>query len=271
MINRKTFASTLLGILFVSTAAVAVCPEEGIPMIVMAPWSVTDPIRNTTGAVLSLYSLSQDPKQVAKIIGHQEETEAELGGGGEEESEDEGEDEEESSNEEVEEGSGSSAGDMDISAYTYVKEKIFDKNMYSPYSKLNGKVKPVLGTSGANSRLREIILEEFYIENPSDNTIENRKKIQRNRDDYLRTLGREYTRLSNTVQSKLADDLSAVVSELNGDGSIGIVSGTDQSWKAVNKALIVDLALQIEMMELEAARFLSVQPISLIEKPEDES
>jgi len=325
MVSRKrTFLiGTLLG-LFVSSTVGAVCPPNGEPWITWAPLSVTDPTRNMTGAVLTLKSLHKHPKQVAKILAHQQEVDALIDG-------------EESYK--VAEGTGTAASDLEISAFQYVKEKIFDKKMFSPYTKLNNKIKPILGTastssdssssssgstdgsntnggntngsntngsnsngsgsgqnngsnSGENSgntnggngsssstqtdtvlttRLREIIMKEFFIASDAENTSENRKKVQRNRDDYLRTLGREYARLSNTVQEKLSDDIGAVVAALNGDGSIGIVSGTDQSWKAINKAFLVDLALQIEMMELEAARFLSVQPISMVDNPEQES
>ena len=40
----------------------------------------------------------------------------------------------------------------------------------------------------------------------------------------------------------------------------------DQTWKAVNRALITDSALQIQLMELDAARFLSIQPVEVLEE-----
>ena len=119
--------------------------------------------------------------------------------------------------------------------------------------------------------MQQVVKEMFFIENEADNTEAKQAEIVKNRTEYLTTVGKEYTQLAYDVQQKIIDDMSAVSSDINGNGSIGAVAGMDQTWKAVNKALIADIGMQIQLMELDAAKFLSVQPIMIMSEKRPEA
>ena len=214
------------------------------PDIALDPPIMTDSVRGLIGNILALTKAGPEPETGAVLNVHQEEVGA-LQDGDE--------------SYRVDEGTGSGADDLAITAYDHVKKNVFTSSKKTPYAPLNQKLK-----DGAD--MQKVVKEMFFIENEADNTEEKQAEVVKNRTQYLTTVGREYTKLAYEVQQKLINDMSAVSSDINGNGSIGAVSGMDQTWKAVNKALIADIGLQIQLMELDAAKFLSVQPIMIMSK-----
>lgn len=231
---------------FVTSVADSYYPNAVINLPIM-----TDSVRGLVGNIMSLIKVGNEPEMGAVLNVHQ----ASLGAL---------EDGDESYR--VDEGTGSAGdgGDLAISAYDYMKEKVFSNSKKTPYAPLNQKL-----TNGAN--MQQVVKEMFFIENEVDNTEAKQAEIVKNRTEYLTTVGKEYTKLAYEVQQKIINDMSAVSSDINGNGSIGAVAGMDQTWKAVNKALIADIGMQIQLMELDAAKFLSVQPIMIMSEKRPEA
>ena len=224
--------------------------ELQTPDPVLNPPIMTDSLRGLVGNILSLLKNLPEPETGAVLNAHQEEVGA-LEDGDESYRVDEGT------------GSGGSASDLAISAYDYMKDKVFSDSKRTPYAPLNQKL-----TSG---NMQQVVKDMFFIQNEADNTEEKQKEIMSNRTAYLTAVGKEYTKLAYEIQKKIIDDMSAVSADINGNGSIGAVAGMDQTWKAVNKALIADIGLQIQLMELDAAKFLSVQPMMIMTETRPEA
>jgi len=242
---KKLVVSTFIVLAnLVPWSAWAATPPIATPDATINPLAMTDSVRGAIGNIMTLAKVGPEPETGAVLNCSQEEVGA-L------------EDGDESFR--VNEGTGSGADDLAISAYDYVKSKVFSDSKRTPYAELNRRIK-----GGGN--MQTVVKDLFFIENEADNTEERQAEVTRRRTEYLTTIGREYTKLAYEVQQKLIDDMSAVSADINGNGSIGAVSGMDQTWKAVNKALIADIGLQIQLMELDAAKFLSVQPIVIMSK-----
>ena len=73
------------------------------------------------------------------------------------------------------------------------------------------------------------------------------------------------------VQQKVIENMDSLGADIGGSGTIGEISALDQTWSSINKTLIADIALQIQLMELDAARFLSVQPIKIMSKEQPQA
>lgn len=232
------------------STAIAQTPPIPTPNPTINPLAMSDSIRGAIGNIMSLIKVGPEPETGAVLNAHQEEVGA-LEDGDESYRVDEGT------------GSADGAGDLGISAYEYMKEKVFTNSKKTPYAPLNQKL-----TDGAD--MKQVVKDMFFIEKEEDNTEAKQQEVVANRTAYLTTVGKEYTELAYNVQQKIIDDMSAVGADINGNGSIGAVAGMDQTWKAVNKALIADIGMQIQLMELDAAKFLSVQPIMIMseERPE---
>jgi len=253
---KKIFCIMLMGVVagmcYNVRADVAPKGMYNVPNPAINPIIMTDSLRGLIGNIMSLMKVGPEPETGAVLNVHQEEVGA-LEDGDE--------------SYRVDEGTGSADGggssDLAISAYEYMKEKVFTDSKRTPYAPLNQKL-----TAGAD--MKKVVTDMFFIEQESDNTEAKQAEIVKNRTDYLTTVGKEYTRLAYEMQQKIIDDMSAVSADINGNGSIGAVAGMDQTWKAVNKALIADIGMQIQLMELDAAKFLSVQPIMIMseERPE---
>ena len=222
------------------------------------PVFITDSIRGLIGSIMSLIDVGDHPKLGATLNIIQGEVDA-LVDGDESYLEDAGTGE-----------ASSSSGGLTISAYDYVEKHVLNNNLKTPYAPLNSKVVYNFkdGTvSGAEKAIKEL----FFIAKQSDVTDEKREEIVANRNDYLKKVSQTYVSLAYNVQKSLVDDMSAISADINGNGSIGATAGTDQTWHAINKALVADIALQIQLMELEAARFLFVQPeVIMSEKKGDQ-
>ena len=116
---------------------------------------------------------------------------------------------------------------------------------------------------------KKMIKENFFIENPEDMTPENVEAIRIRRTQYLQDIGTQYAVIAQEVQTRLIADLqSTITTPLNGDGLMGAVSGLYQAWLAACRALMADIGLQIELLELDAAKFLRDQPYNLLKEPE---
>lgn len=211
-----------------------------IPEWLMNPVSTSDGVRTAITTAVGLWHHSDGPKMGMTMNVTQEEVGALQEG---------------DNSYQVPEGTGtaSKAGDIPTESFEYVKKNILDASKMTPYTPLNDKVK-------AGGDMVAAVKELFFIENESDATDEKRAEIKKHRDEYLTALGKTYVKLAYETQQKLIKDFEGVGSDINGDGVIGTISGGDVTWQAVNRALIADIALQIELMELDAARFLSVQP-----------
>jgi len=243
--SKKTFLSALMGVVaFVSSESWAACTTPPLQIPVATIPTLTDPIRNITGAVLSLLSLGEEPVQMAEVNVKQQEVDALADG---------------DTSYRVNEGKGEAASGLEITAYDYLKEKVLDGN-YTPYAPLNSKI------NGGEGDTKQAILDLFFVPDEKTATQEQVDRIEKNRADYLKTISDSYVRLAYETQQKLIDDMDAVTAEISGNGTIGVISGIDQTWRAVNKALIADIALQIEAMELDAAKFLSYQPLIVMDE-----
>lgn len=214
--------------------------------LIPAPWTnpliTHDTISSILSAIITLKTMGESPEMGAIFNVHEEELGALVDG---------------DESYQVSQGTGSKASDLGISAYDYMKEKVFDSKTKSAYGELNKKL-----TSGAD--MTAVVKELFFIEKDEDNTEANQKEVVARRTAYLTAISRDYINEAYNVQKKLIDDMDSISADINGNGSIGATSGADQTWKAINKALIADIGLQIQLMELDAAKFLSVQPIIIM-------
>lgn len=209
--------------------------------IVTNPWIMADPVRSLIGILAVLRKWGDKPEMGAQLNVTEEEVAALMDG-------------DESYIEE--EGTGTPAGAVPIATFDYIKEEVLDSDKKTPYAKLNGKI--------SDGDMTAVVKQMFFIATSDEATDEKKKEIEKTRTDYLTTIGKEYVKMAYGIQQKLIEDMSSISADINGNGSIGAVSGMDQTWKAVNRALITDIAMQIQLMELDAAKFLSVQPFVLM-------
>ena len=246
MTKSKILGVVVLSTLMCAGVAKAICPAPPIQDLKPVVPTTTDPIRNATGAVLSLLSLGEEPVQIAEVNVKQQEVGALAEG---------------DTSYQVNEGTGDPASGLDITAYDHLIEKDqILSGKYTPYAPLNNKI------DGGKGDTKQAILDLFFLPNKSTLTQDEVDKVKKNREDYLKTISDAYVRLAYETQMNLATDMDAVTADINANGTIGVISGIDQTWKAVNKALIVDIALQIELMELDAAKFLTYQPVILMDE-----
>lgn len=242
---RSLIALGCLSSVYVSDAyaTTAVPPYIPAPDALTGPIMTSDAVRGLTANVLNLLNLGEEPEMGAILNVHQAEVGALMDG---------------TTSYVSEPGTGKpDSGTMPLDTYTYLHELFLTGKIKTPYSPLNKKL-----TDSAN--MEQVVKEMFFLENNADATEEKQIAIQKERDQYLTKIAKEYVKTAYTVQQKLIKDMDVVSSDINGDGSIGATSGTDQTWKAINRALMADIVMQIQLMELDAAKFLSVQPILLM-------
>ena len=215
-------------------------PLRGYAGIYTNPWMIVDPVRTLVGIVLTILKAGEDPLLGAWLNVIQEEVDALVSG---------------DESYVVDEGTGTAAGAVPTEAYDYVSESVLS-GKGTPYEPLNSKI------GGGN--LENDIKSLFFLEKKDMADEEKVKEVEKRRNEYLTTLSKEYIKIAYEVQQKVSANMDSLKTDINGNGSIGAVSGIDQTWKAVNKTLIADIALQIQLMELDAARFLSAQPLELM-------
>ena len=214
-----------------------------LPALFSNPPAMSDSLRGLIGNIMSLIEVGNEPELGAVLNVTQEEVAGLLAG--------------DDISYEEDEGTGTAANAVPTATFDYINEKILSSGTKTPYAPLNSKISD-------DADMEKIVKEMFFIASSEDATTEKQAEIQSARNAYLTQIGKEYTRIAYNVQLKLIEDMDSVSSDINGNGSIGAVSGMDQTWKAVNRALIADIALQIQLMELDAAKFLSVQPLVLM-------
>jgi len=149
-------------------------------------------------------------------------------------------------------------------AYDYVQENVFPSGHRSAWSDLDEAVDSVSSIADA----RQWVIDTFFIEDEEEMTLENEDKIKTRRTEYLQTIGSDYAVLAQEVQTRLKTDMESVkTTAFNGDGLVGTVSGIDQTWLAGTRALMADIALQLQLLELDAAQFMKEQQVTILEKP----
>lgn len=206
------------------------------------PEMMSDSIRSLVTSVMALLDLGNEPKMGAILNVKQEEADALLEG---------------DSSYEEDEGTGKVGPGLGTPTYDYVNTKILTAKAKTPYGPLNSRL-----TSGAD--YKAVVKDMFFIANAEAATAEKKAEISKRRTDYLTSVGKHYTQLAYEVQQNLISDMDSISADINGNGSIGATAGMDQTWHAINRALIADIAMQIQLMELDAAKFLSVQPLILM-------
>lgn len=251
---KKFFSGTILaglffiGVQFCSTFVCAQVPPAVVPPAddpTTNPLSMADSVRGVLGNIMTLFYEGDKPEIAALINVTQDEADALIDG-------------DESYT--VDEGTGESSNKaLNLESYDYINEKILTSSTKTAYSPLNSKI-------SSSSDMVQVVKDMFFIENEADNTEARQVEVAKARAAYLKAISRDYIRKAYDVQQKLINDMSAISADVDGNGSIGAVAGLDQTWKAVNKALIADIAMQIELMELDAAKFLSVQPYVVMSK-----
>lgn len=230
-------AVLLLFLLFASVKGYAANP-------LVNPVMIVDPVRSLISWILKMLHVTEDPLLGAWLDVVQQEVDALVSG---------------DESYLVDQGTGSAAPAVPTEAYDYVNENILASSQKTPYEPLNSRISP-------DGDMEAVVKELFFAENTDENplTEAKRKEVEKRRTAYLTALAKHYIQTAYEVQQKVMENMDSVGSDINANGSIGSVSGIDQTWKAVNKTLIADIGLQIELMELDAARFLGVQPIELM-------
>ena len=115
---------------------------------------------------------------------------------------------------------------------------------------------------------RKLVIDTFFVEDNEQLTQEKIDEVNNRRVEYLQTIGAEYSLLAQEVQKRLITDLESVnTTTFNGDGLIGAVTGVDQTWLAATRALMADIALQLQLLEVDAAAFLKLQPVEILSAP----
>ena len=234
----------LVFVLFLALAPVQVF--GGNPLV--NPIHIVDPVRSIVGFILSLINIGEDPVMAAWLNVTQEQVAAAVEG---------------DRSYVTPQGTGSPATEVPVPTYEYVQEKIFSNSNRTPYAPLNSKI-------AAGGDMEEAVKEVFFYSGDDlDET--KRKEIEKKRKEYVVALGKEYVKMAYEVQQKVIENMSALGTNIGGNGTIGAVSSLDQTWKSVNRSLIADIALQIQLMELDAARFLSAQPVQIMSETPPEA
>ena len=154
-------------------------------------------------------------------------------------------------------GTGETGPGLVTPTFDYINKNVLTAPLKTPYKPLADKL-----SEGAD--VRAVVQEMFFLPDAKSASEKKQQEVLARRTAYLTALGRSYTKLAYGVHQKLISDMNSVAADINGNGSIGATAGLDQTWHAINRALIADIAMQIQLMELDAAKFLSVQPVILM-------
>lgn len=146
-------------------------------------------------------------------------------------------------------------------AYDFIKENMLDKKEVSKY----GPVKDSM-TSAI-----EYVKSTYYIKDAKDITDEKRMEIQNKRQDYLREVNADVLAYGIGVQQNLVEDAKSIsLAPTSGCDYIDDINKNTLIMIALAKQTIADIALQINMLELEAVRQTNSMPIEILEKPKEE-
>ena len=140
----------------------------------------------------------------------------------------------------------------------------FTKVKRSAWPYLNNRINDAMTVDGA----RKLVIETFFVEDKEGVSQAKIDEVNKHRIEYLQAIGSEYSLLAQEVQKRLIADLESVnTTTFNGDGLIGAVTGVDQTWLAATRALMADIALQLQLLEVDAAMFLQYQPVEILPVP----
>ena len=226
-------------------------PMRGWCVIPANPVIVNDPVRTLMNVVIQFLALAENPQYGAVFNVIQEEVAGYVGGEGE-------------GGGAGGESAGSPATEVPAPAYDYVKANVLSSDKITPYAPLRNAV----AGKGGEAIKNEIKKMFFWNTNQGARplTEEKRTELLGKRTAYLTTIGKEYTKMAYEVQQKVMENMDSMSADIGGAGTLGEVSALDQTWRSINKTLIADIALQIQLMELDAARFLSIQPVEILEE-----
>ena len=235
---------TIVFLLLASISAHATVFTQEYPNMKINPYLTSDSLRSIAGGIMTLVMMASGhgPTLGAVLNVTQEEIGALMEG-------------DVSYVEDV--GTGEAGPGLATPTYDYIDKNILTATLKTPYAPLNNRL-----SSGAD--YKAIVQDMFFIPNAAEATEQKQQQVLARRTAYLTALGRAYTQLAYGVHGTLISDMHSVAADINGNGSIGATAGADQTWHAINRALIADIAMQIQLMELDAAKFLSVQPLILM-------
>ena len=180
-------------------------------------------------------------------------------------------------------GSATSQG-FGTTAYDYLEQRSMSGSTKTPYAYFNDRLTSLfedeskVTDSAARGNIQkenynkavQMVKDRFFVEKAEDLTPEKEAEIRNLRAEYLQTIATDYALTAQEVQTRLASDFDTVITTpFNGDGLLGAISGIDQTWLAATRALMADIALQLQLLELDASKFLDVQPIELLEDPDN--
>lgn len=143
------------------------------------------------------------------------------------------------------------------SAYTYVKAQLLDKNTLSNYQPLQSH----LGGSGAD--FQQAIISTFFA--PSDANTATEAEYARRRQEYGELITTQHVVWGSQVQQRLVRDIqSAGTAPVTSVTEVGNIAIDGRTLDEMIKLEIVDIAMQIELMEEDAMRYMLHQPVKLL-------
>ena len=231
--------------------SMAVNAQNIVPVgdVLVNPAKMSDSFRALVGSILNLLKLGEEPEIGAVLNVTQEEVDALVAG-------------DETYEEDV--GTGEAGPGLATPTFDYINTNVLTNKLKTPYEPLNRKL-------SGKADYKKIVKEMFFIATDKEATEKKQQEVLSTRTAYMTELGKSYTRLAYNVHQQLIDDMTSISADINGNGSIGATAGMDQTWHAINRALIADIALQIQLMELDAVKFLSVQPLVLMTETQPSS
>lgn len=114
------------------------------------------------------------------------------------------------------------------------------------------------------------IKSTFYHDDPSTLTPEITNELIRKRQDYLHDVSMNVMSVGIGMQQALVEDAKSIsLAPTSGCGYIDDVNINTQTMIALAKQTMAELAIEIRLLELEAIKEQTKQPIALLPKPED--
>lgn len=168
--------------------------------------------------------------------------------------------------------------------YAYVKSEILDQTDLSKYPLLQSNLNAPKGEGNARTTCEKLgfssenqmgtcmaVVDTFFADKGAENTQEYFNQIADQRQAYAEYVTARHIALGYNVQQRAITDLrKAAAAPVGSDNEIGEIAIDGQTLDEMLKITVADVALQIEMMEADAAAFLLQQPVEMMpeEKPE---
>ena len=259
---KKLYTTVLLGSLLCgvgyplnSSAEVQCLYEIGMPY-----W-VTDWGRSIVGIITGVMELSNDGEDKAQIIATQEETNKNAcGSSGSADSTD-------TSSGTMNLGSAGASG-FSGSAFDYINTTLLSTGIGNVgYQPLKNALSAAKGDATLRADIREAVLKNFFADptKSEESTSEYKNAIKDARNAYVQEASARHVNLGYRIKGHIQNDLSVISSlPVTGDGELGAIAVDAHTLEQMVKMELVDLALQIEMMEADAIRFLIQQPVEIM-------